>query len=85
MAKKIMFNDKYSLTQAVLDGRKTMTRRVCKYDSPYSGQCYKKSFISGVANNVHVNMRCDGKCPRMSNYDKRNGILTDKERTDESK
>lgn len=25
--KKIMFNDKYSLTQAVLDGRKTMTRR----------------------------------------------------------
>ena len=35
--------------------------------------------------NMYVNMRCDGKCPRMSNYDKRNGILTDKERTDESK
>lgn len=34
MAKKIMFNDKYSLTQAVLEGRKTMTRRVCKYDRP---------------------------------------------------
>lgn len=32
--KKIMFNDKYGLTQAVLDGRKTMTRRVCKYDRP---------------------------------------------------
>lgn len=32
--KKILFNDKYSLTQAVLDGRKTMTRRVCKYDRP---------------------------------------------------
>lgn len=32
--KKIMFNDKYSLTQAVLDSRKTMTRRVCKYDRP---------------------------------------------------
>lgn len=32
--KKIMFNDKYSLTQAVLEGRKTMTRRVCKYDRP---------------------------------------------------
>lgn len=32
--KKIMFNDKYSLTQAVLDGRKAMTRRVCKYDRP---------------------------------------------------
>lgn len=26
--KKIMFNDKYSLTQAVLDGKKTMTRRI---------------------------------------------------------
>jgi hypothetical protein len=29
-----MFNDKYGLTQAVLDGRKTMTRRICKYDRP---------------------------------------------------
>lgn len=28
MTKKIMFNDKYGLTQAVLDGRKTQTRRV---------------------------------------------------------
>lgn len=28
--KKIMFSDKYGLTQAVLDGRKTMTRRVIK-------------------------------------------------------
>lgn len=26
--KKIMFNDKYGLTQAVLEGRKTQTRRV---------------------------------------------------------
>ena len=26
--KKIMFNDKYGLTQAVLDGKKTMTRRI---------------------------------------------------------
>lgn len=26
--KKIMFNDKYGLTQAVLDGRKTQTRRI---------------------------------------------------------
>ena len=28
--KKIMFNDEYGLTDAVLKGRKTMTRRVCK-------------------------------------------------------
>ena len=29
-----MFNDKYGLTQAVLEGRKNMTRRICKYDRP---------------------------------------------------
>lgn len=32
--KKIFFSDEYGLTQAVLDGRKTMTRRVCKHDRP---------------------------------------------------
>ena len=30
--KKIMFNDKLGLTQAVLEGRKTMTRRIIKLD-----------------------------------------------------
>ena len=30
--KKIMFNDKYGLTKAVLEGRKTMTRRVVPID-----------------------------------------------------
>lgn len=30
--KKIMFNDKYGLTQAVLNGRKTMTRRIIEID-----------------------------------------------------
>lgn len=25
-------------------------------------------------------MKCDGECPRMRNYDKRNGILIDKEK-----
>lgn len=29
--KKIMFNDRYGLTQAVLDGRKTQTRRIIKF------------------------------------------------------
>ncbi len=28
--KKIMFNDRYELTEAVLSGRKTQTRRICK-------------------------------------------------------
>lgn len=32
--KKIMFNDQYGLTQAVLDGRKTQTRRVA-YQEPF--------------------------------------------------
>lgn len=30
--KKIMFNDKYALTQAVPEGRKTQTRRIIKLD-----------------------------------------------------
>lgn len=33
--KKIMFNDRYGLTQAVLEGRKTQTRRIIKVQQPY--------------------------------------------------
>lgn len=36
--KKIMFNDKYCLTQAVLDGTKTMTRRLLRGNVPL-GNC----------------------------------------------
>ena len=32
--KNIMFNDEYGLTQAVLDGRKTMTRRIVRGEIP---------------------------------------------------
>lgn len=32
--KTIMFNDKFGLTEAVLNGKKTMTRRICKYSRP---------------------------------------------------
>lgn len=38
MAKKIMFNDKYGLTQAVLEGRKTMTRRIIKCPRTFKGE-----------------------------------------------
>ena len=31
---KIMFNDQYELTKAVLEGRKTQTRIICKYSRP---------------------------------------------------
>ena len=37
--KKIMFDDKYGLTKAVLDGRKTMTRRIVE---EMAGREYKK-------------------------------------------
>ena len=39
--KKIMFNDKYGLTQAVLEGRKTITRRAIPiHDYKYGFQVY---------------------------------------------
>lgn len=45
--KKIMFNDKYSLTQAVLDGRKTMTRRMIKCPRTFRGE-----WVAGF--NIHI-------------------------------
>ena len=36
--KKIFFNDKLGLTQAVLDGRKTMTRRIIKCPRTFKGE-----------------------------------------------
>lgn len=38
MTKKIMFNDKYCLTQAVLSGIKTMTRRLLKVPKTCNGK-----------------------------------------------
>ena len=38
MTKKIFFNDKYCLTQAVLAGQKTMTRRVLKVPKTCNGK-----------------------------------------------
>lgn len=40
--KKIMFDDKYGLTKAVLEGRKTMTRRIIK-PQPIEFLCVEKS------------------------------------------
>lgn len=63
--KKIMFCDRYGLTQAVIDGRKTMTRRlipskfvdsarngffnVCIYDAQKAGRAYRVGEIVAVA------------------------------------
>nr|DAS27151.1 MAG TPA: ASCH domain protein [Caudoviricetes sp.] len=45
--KKIMFNDKFLLTKAVLDGQKTMTRRVIKCPRAFKGE-----WVGGF--NVHI-------------------------------
>ena len=45
--KKIMFNDKLGLTQAVLEGRKTMTRRIIKCPRTFRGE-----WVAGF--NIHI-------------------------------
>lgn len=49
--KKIMFNDKFDLTQAVLDGRKTMTRREFKIGkvSQLALDLFKRSNDNGIS------------------------------------
>ena len=50
--KKIMFNDKFLLTQAVLEGRKTQTRRIMKPqpEDCSVGDCCKDKPMSLVVN-----------------------------------
>lgn len=45
--KKIMFNDKFLLTQAVLEGRKTQTRRLIKCRKTFKGE-----WVAGF--NIHI-------------------------------
>lgn len=42
--KKIMFSDKYNLTKAVLEGRKTMTRRIATYHEVFAPAEYLNQF-----------------------------------------
>lgn len=51
--KKIMFNDKFLLTQAVLDGRKTQTRRIIKVQPPYKN--FDIAFPVFVEEDWHTN------------------------------
>lgn len=44
--KKIMFNDRYGLTEAVLDGRKTQTRRIA-YQKPFKYYCNCDFYTEG--------------------------------------
>lgn len=52
--KKIMFNDKYGLTKAVLEGRKTITRRIA-----YSKDILRLLDI-GYDTKTHQCLICDG-------------------------
>lgn len=75
--KKIMFNDKYGLTQAVLEGRKTMTRRIVqddvikRYDDPWDliGNCARYHFDEVVAIAQSYNDVNSGGYPVDSRYD----------------
>jgi len=61
--KKIMFNDRFGLTQAVLDGRKTMTRRIIgnveKIDSHFdiddrlTGDVFEASQYAGTLKSIY--------------------------------
>ena len=59
--KKLMFNDKYCLTQAVLNGTKTMTRRLLKEGAPLGNWAetekhlpYKVGEIVAIAQSYHT-------------------------------
>ena len=75
--KKIMFNDKYGLTQAVLEGRKTMTRRIIqddvveRYSDPWDlmGNCARYHFGEVVAIAQSYNDVNSGGYPVDSRYD----------------
>lgn len=60
--KKIMFNDKYQLTKAVLEGRKTMTRRLVKSDN-----------IVLITTSDGVNHHVDGTCGSYHEYMDKDG------------
>lgn len=55
-----MFNDQYGLTQAVLDGRKTQTRRIIKmpdYDEEYLDTAFDWDFRESVIIDRYANYR----------------------------
>lgn len=72
-----MFNDKYGLTQAVLEGRKTMTRRIIqddvveRYSDPWDlmGNCARYHFGDVVAIAQSYNDVNSGGYPVDSRYD----------------
>lgn len=49
--KKIMFNDAYGLTDAVLQGRKTMMRRIARFDET-ERPCQKRLSLPSSTNSA---------------------------------
>lgn len=56
--KKIMFNDRYGLTQAVLEGKKTQTRRICRIQPPYEN--YEINFPHSLTNEGYYEKNTSG-------------------------
>ncbi len=52
--KKIMFNDKYGLTQAVLEGRKTMTRRAVSAHIHKKASLYRQEYFDDTLDALFV-------------------------------
>jgi len=62
--KKIMFNDRYGLTDAVLRGTKTMTRRLVSQDILNRVASYQEMYYEGTLSSIStkdalVNMACN--------------------------
>lgn len=57
--KKILFNDKFSLTQAVLSGRKTQTRRIITCPKEFKGEWVAGFYVyTRQSDNAIINWPC---------------------------
>lgn len=52
--RKIMFNDKYKLTKAVLEGRKTMTRRIVSQDFLDKVKKYQEEYFANTLDYISM-------------------------------
>lgn len=90
--KKIMFNDKYCLTQAVLNGTKTMTRRLLKDNTPLGNWeetekslPYKVGEIVAIAQSYHTLNKsgyvapewCEHTCESSAGYENKMFVRAD--------
>lgn len=62
-----MFNDRYGLTQAVLEGRKTMTRRIISYPKKFHGKDVCGFYV--------CRRKVDGAITELCMYDEEGGAI----------